>query len=82
MVSSVEDCPTAVIPSIVDLLEESLERHSEATAAFKEADRLERCILESVLSDVPIFELLVPRVRNPSAVVAEISRVCGLGGVS
>jgi len=63
-------------------LEEALERHSEATEAFKEADRLERCILESVLSDVPIFELLVPRVRNPSAVVAEISRVCGLGGVS
>ncbi len=61
-------------------LEEALEGHSEATAAFREADRLERYILESVLSDVPIFELMVPRVRNPSAVVSEISRVCGLSG--
>ncbi len=63
-------------------LEEALEGHSEATAAFNEADRLERSILERVLSEVPVFELLVPRVRNPSAVVAEISRVCGLGGAS
>jgi len=65
-----------------DRLEAALQRHSEAAAVFDEAGRLERGILESVLSNVPIFELLVPQVRNPAAVVAEISRVCGLDGTS
>jgi len=65
-----------------DRLEAALEAHPEAKAVFDEAKRLERDILESVLSSVPLFELLVPRVRNPAALVSEISRVCGMDGSS
>ena len=62
-------------------LEDAVAGRPEAGPVFHEAALLERRILEGVLSKLPIFELLVPRVRNPSALVAEISRRCGLGGV-
>jgi hypothetical protein len=42
----------------------------------------ERDVLERALTGVPIFELLVPRVRDPSALVAQIRRVTGLTGNS
>jgi len=60
-------------------LEEAL-GNRRGQAAFDKADRLEREILGRALSGVPALELLVPRVRNPSAIVSEISRVCGLDG--
>ena len=63
-------------------LEEALSGHAEAKAVVEEADCLEHGILETVLARVPISEILVPRVRNPSAVVSEISRVCGLSGTT
>jgi len=59
-------------------LEPALAGRPEAKAVFDEAGCLERSLLENVLGHLPLFEILVPRVRNPSAVVAEISRVCGL----
>ena len=61
-----------------DRLREALSGHADTATVFNEADCLERGILETVLANVPLFELLVPRVRNPSAVVSEISRVSGL----
>lgn len=42
----------------------------------------EREVLERALTGVPIFELLVPRVRNPSPLVAQIRRVAGLAETS
>jgi hypothetical protein len=63
-------------------LKEALAGHAEAQAAFGAAERLERGILERVLATVPISELLVPRVRDPSAVVSQISRVSGLSGAA
>lgn len=44
--------------------------------------RRERDVLESALLRVPIFELLVPRVRNPSPLVAQIRQVTGLAGTA
>ena len=42
--------------------------------------RRERDVLERALAGVPIFELLVPRVPNPSVLVAQIRQVAGLAG--
>jgi hypothetical protein len=42
----------------------------------------ERDVLKRALSDIPIFELLVPRVRNPSPLVAQIRQVAGLAGTA
>ena len=60
-------------------LREALAGRGDAAAVFEKTDRLERDILERALSGVPAFELLVPRVRNPTAIIAQISRLCGLG---
>jgi len=60
-------------------LREALAGTDDAGAVFERTDRLEADILERALSGVPAFELLVPRVRNPSAIISEISRVSGLG---
>jgi hypothetical protein len=38
----------------------------------------ERDVLSRALNDVPIFELLVPRVRDPAPVVADIRRLAGM----
>jgi hypothetical protein len=62
-------------------LEEALaDYRQDAATTFNRADVLERDILTRALAGVPALELLVPRVRNPSAIVAEISRACGLDG--
>src|SRR5438128_6394329 len=50
-------------------LEPALAGRPEAKAVFDEAGCLERSLLENVLGHLPLFEILVPRVRNPSAVV-------------
>jgi hypothetical protein len=42
----------------------------------------ERDVLERALTGVPIFELLVPRVRHPSPLVAQIRQIAGLAGAS
>jgi len=42
--------------------------------------RRERDVLARALAGVPIFELLVPRVTNPSPLVAQIRQVAGLAG--
>jgi hypothetical protein len=38
----------------------------------------EREVLRQALKDVPIYELLVPRVKDPAPVVAEIRRLAGM----
>jgi hypothetical protein len=40
----------------------------------------ERAVLSRALTDVPIFELLVPRVKDPAPVVAGIRRLAGMDG--
>jgi hypothetical protein len=52
----------------------------ELESATQEALRREREVLAGALDGVEIFELLVPRVRNPLPVVEEIRRVAGLTG--
>jgi hypothetical protein len=44
--------------------------------------RRERDVLERALTGVPVFELLVPRVRDPATLVAQIRQVAGLAGTS
>jgi hypothetical protein len=44
--------------------------------------RRERDVLERALRGVPVFELLVPRVRDPATLVAQIRQVAGLAGTS
>jgi hypothetical protein len=44
--------------------------------------RREREVLEQALAGVPVFELLVPRVKDPSPLVAQIRQVAGLAGTS
>jgi hypothetical protein len=40
----------------------------------------EREVLSRALKDIPIFELFVPRVKDPAPVVAGIRRLAGLDG--
>jgi hypothetical protein len=54
----------------------------QPASLMEPALRRERDILERALTGVPVFELLVPRVRNPSPLVAQIRRVTSLTGSS
>jgi hypothetical protein len=54
----------------------------QPASLMEPALRRERDILERALTGVPVFELLVPRVRDPSPLVAQIRRVTSLTGNS
>lgn len=52
----------------------------QPASLMEPALRRERDVLEHALTDIPVYELLVPRVRNPAPLVAEIRRATSLTG--